>query len=245
MSYFQKSALDHHWLIDIEGLGTFETYPNRDSTVYRKYFELEEDVSLFRGILRYTGWCNTLRKLKKLNLLNDDKARSFENMTYREFTVSLTGIDNEFGGIDKFLNMEENDDVIKRLRWLGLLDDKKITMNKGTNADLLVDLMLKKMSYQDHEKDMVIVHDEIVAKFEDSYEKRLSTMVVEGIPGGDSAMSRAVSLPAAIAARHILENEITVKGVLIPTLPEIYNPVLNELGQLGYKFEHKRIKMNN
>jgi len=236
---------DHHWLIDIEGLGTFETYPNRDSTVYREYFELEENVSLFRGILRYTGWCNTLRKLKKLNLLNDDKVRIFENMTYREFIVSLTAIDNEFGGIDKFLNMEENDDVIKRLRWLGLLDDKKITMNKGTNADLLVDLMLKKMSYQDHEKDMVIVHDEIVAKFEDSYEKRLSTMVVEGIPGGDSAMSRAVSLPAAIAARHILEDKITVKGVLIPTLPEIYNPVLNELELLGYKFEHKRIKMND
>jgi len=140
--------------------------------------------------------------------------------------------------------VEENDDIIKRLKWLGLLDDKKITMNKGTNADLLVDLMLKKMSYQIHEKDMIIVHDEIVAKFEDQHEKRMSTMMVEGIPGGDSAMSRAVSLPAAIAAKHILENKITIKGVQIPTSPEIYNPILNELELFGYKFKHKRIKMN-
>ena len=235
---------DHHWLVDIEGLGTFETYPNRDSTIYREYFELDENVSLYRGLLRFTGWCNTLRKLKKLNLLDDDKEQIFGNKTYREFTASLTGNGNEAGGIAEFLNVEENDDIIKRLRWLGLLDDKKITLHKGTNADLLVDLMLKKMSYQPNEKDMIIVHDEIVAKFEDLYEKRMSTMMVEGIPGGDSAMSRAVSLPAAIAAKHILENEITIKGVQIPTSSEIYNPVLNELELFGYKFKHMKIKMD-
>lgn len=235
---------NHHWLIDIEGLGTFETYPNRDSTRYREYFELDENVSLYRGILRFIGWCNTLRNMKKLNLLDDNKLQNFKNRTYREFTTSLTGNDNESGGIAEFLNMEENDDTIKRLKWLGLLDDKKITMIKGTNADLLVDLMLKKMSYQPHEKDMIIVHDEIVAKFENRYEKRMSTMMVEGIPGGDSAMSRAVSLPAAIAAKHILENKITIKGVQIPTSPEIYNPVLDELELFGYKFKHMKIKMD-
>ena len=91
---------------------------------------------------------------------------------------------------------------------------------------------------------MIIVHDEIVAKFENRYEKRISTMMVEGIPGGDSAMSRAVSLPAAIAAKHILENKITIKGVQIPTSPEIYNPVLDELELFGYKFKHMKIKMD-
>lgn len=183
-------------------------------------------------------------ELKKLNLLDDDREQIFENKTYHEFTISLTENDNNSVGIAKFLNVEENDDIIKRLRWLGLLDDKKITMSKGTNADLLVDLMLKKMSYQIHEKDMIIIHDEIVAKFEDRYEKRMSTMMVEGIPGGDSAMSRAVSLPAAIAAKYILENEITIKGVQIPTSPEIYNPVLDELELFGYKLKHKKIRMD-
>ncbi|MCH8318272.1 MAG: saccharopine dehydrogenase NADP-binding domain-containing protein [Bacteroidetes bacterium] len=235
---------DHHWLIDIEGLGTFETYPNRDSTGYRAYYELDENVSLYRGLLRFTGWCNTLGKLKKLNLLDDDTEQVFENKTYREFTASLTGNGFEAGGIAKFLSIEENDDIIKRLKWLGLLDDKKITLNKGTNADLLVDLMLKKMSYQLHEKDMIIIHDEIVAKFEERYEKRMSTMRVEGIPGGDSAMSRAVSLPAAIASKLILENKIASKGVHIPVLPEIYNPVLDELEVFGYKFKHTKIKMD-
>jgi saccharopine dehydrogenase-like NADP-dependent oxidoreductase len=242
-----EQLFDHHWLVDIEGLGTFETYPNRDSTRYRKYFELEENVSLYRGLLRFIGWCNTINYLKKLNLLDDDNRKTFENKTYSEFTASLIGkVKSNDIALEtaKFLKVDENNNIIKRLRWLGLFENKNIPLNKGTNADLLVALMLEKMSYQDHEKDMIIVHDEIVAKFKDRYEKRTSTMMVEGIPAGDSAMSRAVSFPAAIASKQILENKIGSKGVHIPVLPEIYNPVLDELEQFGFEFKHKRTKLD-
>jgi saccharopine dehydrogenase-like NADP-dependent oxidoreductase len=64
-------------------------------------------------------------------------------------------------------------------------------------------------------------------------------MKVEGRPFGHSAMARAVSLPAAIASRLILEGTIRSKGVLIPTTKEIYKPVLSELAENGYKFEYK------
>ena len=231
---------DNHWLVDIEGLGTFETYPNRDSTRYKEYFGLDDDVSLYRGLLRFTGWCNTIRAMKKLNLLNDDETHDFEGKTYREFTESITEISSASGGLAEFLNVEEIDDIVERLKWLGLIDNKKIDIKEGTNADLLVGLMLKKMSYGEDEKDMIIIHDEIIAGFGDRLEKRMSTMRVEGIPYGDSAMSRAVSLPAAIAARHILENKITVKGVHIPVLKEIYAPVLEELETFGFKFKHMK-----
>jgi hypothetical protein len=62
---------------------------------------------------------------------------------------------------------------------------------------------------------------------------------------GDSAMSRAVSLPAAIASKHILEHNIASKGVHIPVLSEIYHPVLDELEQFGFTFKHKRIKLDD
>jgi hypothetical protein len=45
-------------------------------------------------------------------------------------------------------------------------------------------------------------------------------------------MARTVSLPAAIATRMILDGEIDLTGVQIPVLPEIYEPVLEELEQL-------------
>ncbi len=52
-------------------------------------------------------------------------------------------------------------------------------------------------------------------------------------------MSRAVSLPAAIAARLILEGKIETMGVLMPTGREIYEPVLAELEGFGLEFTHR------
>ena len=60
-------------------------------------------------------------------------------------------------------------------------------------------------------------------------EKTFSTLLCFGIPDGESAMSRTVSLPAAIGARMILEGRITDRGVLIPVKPSIYEPILHEL----------------
>ncbi|MBU3902350.1 MAG: saccharopine dehydrogenase, partial [Candidatus Thermoplasmatota archaeon] len=54
---------------------------------------------------------------------------------------------------------------------------------------------------------------------------------------GDSSMARTVSLPAAIATKLVLEGKINVKGVQIPTIPAIYEPVLNELEKFGITFK--------
>jgi hypothetical protein len=96
------------------------------------------------------------------------------------------------------------------------------------------------MSYQPYEKDMAIIHDDIVVDFNGKIEKWSSTMLVNGIPGGDSAMARAVSLPVAIATRLILEGKITLRGSLLPIYPEIYNPVLEELEEYGIKYRHRK-----
>jgi hypothetical protein len=67
-------------------------------------------------------------------------------------------------------------------------------------------------------------------------------MRVEGIPRGDSAMSRAVALPAAIAARIVLEGGIPETGCKMPpTLPALYPPALEDLATFGYKFERKTL----
>ena len=128
---------------------------------------------------------------------------------------------------------------MKQLQWLGLFDDTMIPISKGSNADVLLYLMQKKMYYKDHEKDMIIVHNEAIVEFDNRMEKRIATMKVEGRPFGHSAMARAVSLPAAIASRLILEGAIRSKGVLKPITEEIYKPVLAELAENGYKFELK------
>jgi saccharopine dehydrogenase-like NADP-dependent oxidoreductase len=49
-------------------------------------------------------------------------------------------------------------------------------------------------------------------------------------------MARTVGLPAAIGVRMILQGEIDLTGVHTPVIPEIYEPILEELERLGISF---------
>jgi len=237
-----EDLFNNSWLVDVDGLGTFETYPNRDSTTYINDYGLENISNFYRGLLRHPGYCNSIQSMKDLNLLSEEISHNLQGVTYKQFTSSLLGV-NENNGIvqavaDK-LDLKVSSDIIKQLQWLGLFDDVTIPISKGSNADVLLHLMTEKMAYEDHEKDMIIVHNEAMVEFDKRIEKRTVTMKVEGRPFGHSAMSRAVSLPAAIASRLILEGTIRSKGVLKPITEEIYKPVLAELAENGYTFEHK------
>jgi hypothetical protein len=43
-------------------------------------------------------------------------------------------------------------------------------------------------------------------------------------------------LPVAIAAKMILTEKIKLSGVQIPVIPEIYEPILEELSTFGIDF---------
>ena len=64
-------------------------------------------------------------------------------------------------------------------------------------------------------------------------------MVVIGDDQINTAMSKTVGLPMGIAAKMVLNGKINLKGVHIPTVKEIYNPVLAELENFGIKFIEK------
>ena len=235
----------HFRFVDIDGIGTFETYPNRDCKKYLEPFGLSEDVSYYRGLLRYPGYCNNMRYLGEIGFFDSREIKNFENVTYRQFTSSLLGIEpGKIRGtieekLAEFLNLDIDADFIHRLKWLGFFQDTPINVKKGTRLDVLAERMLEKMSYKPHEKDMIIVHIEITAQFPGKpNEKRTATMIKEGIPYGDSAMSRAVGLSAAVGARLLLEGQITATGAhMPPTLPALYPLMLEELAKFGFVFK--------
>lgn len=237
-----SDLFENSWLVDVDGLGTFETYPNRDCTNYISDYGLENIPDFYRGLLRHPGYCNSIQSMKDLNLLSEEKSHNLQGFTYKQFTGLLVGADEKSNikqSVADKLKLKISSDIIKQLQWLGLFEDSLIPISKGTNSDVLLGLMEKRMQYKDHEKDMIILHNEAIIEFENRIEKREATMKVEGRPFGHSAMARAVSLPAAIASRLILEGSIRSKGVFKPLNREIYKPVLAELADNGYKFEYK------
>ncbi len=64
-------------------------------------------------------------------------------------------------------------------------------------------------------------------------------MVAVGDDAVNTAMSKTVGLPLAIAAKLLLQGRIKVNGVQIPTVKAIYDPVLSELESMGFEFSER------
>jgi saccharopine dehydrogenase-like NADP-dependent oxidoreductase len=82
---------------------------------------------------------------------------------------------------------------------------------------------------------MVILQTEVEYEIEKRIEKMISSLVVYGKAGFNTAMSASVGLPLGIGAKLILSNKIKEKGVIIPIYPDIYKPAMKELSEIGIK----------
>ncbi|MFH0800836.1 MAG: saccharopine dehydrogenase C-terminal domain-containing protein [bacterium] len=235
-----EDLFSHHWMLPIEGAGDFEAYPNRDSLGYLSLYGIEKARTMFRGTLRYSGWCDTLKKIVELGFLSD-KEMEVEGLTYAGLLERLIG--KKEGDLRKnlaeFLSLDEKDAILDRMEWLGLLGGEVIPAIKSSPLDILANRMLAKMAYAEGERDMVILHHQFVGQFPDHTEEITSTLVDFGIPHGDTSMARTVGLPAAIGARLILQGKIKTVGVHIPASAAIYEPVLAELEGVGISFVEK------
>jgi saccharopine dehydrogenase-like NADP-dependent oxidoreductase len=100
--------------------------------------------------------------------------------------------------------------------------------------------MEKKMQYAPGERDMLVLMHAFQAEFPGGKRESISsTMIDYGVPKGDTSMARTVSLPAAVAVRLILEGGIKATGVQIPVTADLYDPVLDELADMGIRCEEK------
>jgi saccharopine dehydrogenase (NADP+, L-glutamate forming)/spermidine synthase len=235
---------DHYALISIEGLGEFEGYPNRNSLPYVELYGIPETQTMFRGTLRYPGWCRMLSKIGQLGLL-DQAEKNLAGLTYLEFMkIQLGNVPEKDTkkAIAFRLNIGQDSDLVNRLEWLGLMSQEPIPLDRGSALDILEILMLAKLRYQPGERDMIVLRHDFLATGSGPKKQRIvSTLIDYGIPDGDSSMARTVGLPAAIGTRLILEGKIQAKGVMIPVLPEIYEPILAELSEHGIVFKQERM----
>jgi saccharopine dehydrogenase-like NADP-dependent oxidoreductase len=237
-----EALFTHHWETEIAGFGSLEVYPNRDSLPYIERYRIDGVRSMFRGTLRYPGWCDTLSRVVELGWLDDSPRDGLGGTTYADLVRDLSGAGGEDleGDVAARLGIERESDVIANLRWLGLFSDEIVPDDTPTVLDALAHQMLARMRYADGERDMLVMQHEFLVDWGERRERITSTMLDYGIPGGDTSMSRTVGLPAAIGARLILQGEIDLAGVQVPVVPEIYRPVLAELETLGIRFAEAR-----
>ena len=135
------------------------------------------------------------------------------------------------------LKMHEANTTMKQLFFLGL-DDEETLINKGlcSAADVLQFILETKLALQPSDKDLIVMLHEITFTLLGVTRKINSSLVVKGEDHLRTAMAKTVGLPLGIAARLLLEGKIQARGLHIPIIPAIYEPVLKELANYGIAF---------
>lgn len=232
---------NHYWPMTVEGM-ELESYPNRDSLQYIGLYGLEGIKTMFRGTFRYPGWCETLQALFDLGLMSKDTQEGLEGINWKQLMQRILNYsgDDIRKEVARKLGKSEDAKCLERLQWMGLFNDTPLS--KGDSyLDVLSALFLNKLGeFKPGEQDMIVMLHEFKAEYPDGKKETItSTLLDYGIPNGDSSMSRTVSLPVAIAVRMMLEGKIKGSGIIIPTVPEVYNPILDELETMDIVFKEK------
>ncbi len=236
--------------IDIEGFGRFEGYANRDSLKYIEKYGLEGISTIYRGTLRRPGFSQAWNVFVQLGATDNSYImENKEELTHREFINSFLyyhPTDSVELKLYRAFHLDQDSPVIEMLEWLGIFSNEKIGITKGTPAQMLEAILRKKWTMKPDDKDLVVMWHKFNYTEKDTGREVVLTTSM-GISGEDqvhTAMSKCVGLPLGIAAKLLLSGMLKRKGLLIPTLPDIYYPVLRELEENGIRFIEKEIPRN-
>lgn len=226
--------------ISVDGYGNFDAYANRDSISYIEPYGLSDISTMLRGTLRMPGYCKAWNVFVKLGLTDDTyKIKNSDKLTYTELLDSF--LPNENISVKekliKFMGNEIDNEVISKLDYLELFSNKAIKLKEGSPAELLQNLLEEKWLLKSGDKDMIVMQHQFEYVLNNTNKKINSSLVVIGDDEIYTAMAKTVGLPLAITIKNFLTGKFKLYGVQIPTVKEIYEPLLNELEELGVIFK--------
>lgn len=234
-----EQLFDHTKTIQVPGLGKLAFYPNRDSLGYMTAYKLEELATFMRATLRYPDFCEGWNALIKLGLTDDSRKITTDTLTYANWATQLVtaGEGTPEENMAQFLGVSNKSKVIRQLKFLGLLQPEVINLGEQTNAGILQFLVENKLKMEATDKDMIVMMHELEFERRNMATRMHSYMIVQGEDNIHTAMAKTVGLPLGIMAKMILQDKVTLTGLQIPVMPEVYNPVLKELEEYDIRFE--------
>jgi saccharopine dehydrogenase-like NADP-dependent oxidoreductase len=226
--------------IQVPGLGAFEVYGNRDSLTYRETYDLHNLQTMFRGTIRRPGFCSAWDIFVQLGATDDSYVmEDTANMTYREFINSFMAYETTVPvetKLARYLGFREDSEMMDRLKWLGIFENRKIGVDGLSPARILQLILEEKWRLDPGDQDMILMQHQFDYIQNGQPKKKYATLVYISNDPVETAMSVTVGLPLAMTARRILEGNYREPGVRLPIDPVIYEPVLKELESYGVRF---------
>lgn len=220
--------------VNVPNIGPLSWYANRDSLSYAPLYGLTDTHTFLRTTLRHADFMRGWNAVIELKLTDETETYYGSGRLVKDIFIEH---------LDKHSLQNTYNDLLKdkliasQLDYLGLNDSSIIIENdKCSAADLLQKLAEQKLSLQPHDKDMIVMLHEFEYELNGSTKQVRSSLVVKGEDSLRTAMAKTVGLPLGIAAKLLLKDQLSVRGLQIPTVKEIYEPVLAELNQYGVSF---------
>lgn len=237
-----NQLFQHPETVRIEGLGTYEGYANRDSLGYKGVYGLENTNTIIRGTLRRSGFCKAWALLVQLGLTDDNYTiDNLTNCTWANFLeMFLPELNPKYSlrkKVGQYLNIDHNQESLDKLEWLGLFSDKKLNLNAASPAQALQSLLEEKWKLEPGDNDLVVMQHRFDYQLHGKTNWIESSFYLTGDGKGNTAMSKTVGLPLALAAVEVLKGNIKERGVIIPKSPEFYEPILKGLEREGIIFQ--------
>ncbi len=227
----------------VPGFGEYEGYANRDSLKYLETYGLQGIKTMLRGTLRNKGYCSAWNVLVQLGCCDDSfQLEGVEKMSHQDFMKAFVSSE---GAVDEkicfMFRLSPDGEEMNRLRWSGLFSDEEIGMTKGTPAQVLEHILNKKWKLKTGDKDFIVMWHRFRFEIDGKSEEIQAYLTATGDDEINTAMAKTVGLPLAISAKLLMQGKIKSRGVVIPVIKEIYDPVLSELGELGIRLKEEKI----
>ncbi len=234
--------------VNFPGLSEMAWYPNRDSLSYIPIYNLEAAETFIRTTLRYPAFCRGWDYIVNLGLTDtEDHDNIMDCETYADWLErKLYLVEDREMDLKEYTALyvpeEHIEELITQFNFLGLTADNKLPKAAQSSAEILQFTAETKLAMQPNDKDMIVMLHEIEYEKENAPKgpvekhKVQSWLQVIGSDNLRTAMAKTVGLPLGIAAKLILNGTIQLTGLHIPTLEEIYEPVLKELELMQIKF---------
>lgn len=219
-------------MVQIPQLGALSYYPNRDSLHYIKTYALNEVVDFMRTTLRHPDFCKGWDAIIKLGLTNENILLERPLSIYDWFSNHLKS-----NGLEQMFSYMMKDALLNTMiTYLDLDSTETIPHELKCNAHILQWILERKWKLETGDKDRVVMLHEITYTLNEVEYLVQSSMVIDGENETNTAMAKTVGLPLAMAVCAFIKGDIQIKGLHIPTLPSIYQPILKTLKENGIQF---------
>jgi saccharopine dehydrogenase (NADP+, L-glutamate forming) len=225
--------------VSVPGYGEYEGYANRDSLKYLNTYGLQGIQTMLRGTLRNKGYCSAWNVLVQLGCCDDTYVlENIGKLTHRDFITLFLEESTQPAEelVCQLFGLDAKGEEMKRLMWSGFFADEKIGLDQGTPAQVVEHILQKRWKLQRGDQDFIVMWHRFGFETHGRGKREIQAyLTCTGQDENNTAMAQTVGLPLAIATKLLLQGKIKSRGVVIPVIPEFYNPILEELGQLQIK----------